>query len=174
MNDIRAIYDALAGLLCYPGRDYRQRLASCQRALAEHHSEADERLRQFEQTTADFSETQFEELFTQTFDLNPICSLEVGWHLFGENYSRGEFLVEMRGHLRACGLPESSELPDHLTHVLAALCRMNHAQADRFTMTYLLPALEKMLTGLAGRDNPYEHVLEAIRAVLLSPYGAVL
>ena len=46
--------------------------------------------------------------------------------------------------------------------------------ADRFTMDHVLPALEKMLAGLRGKDSPYEHLLETIRSVLLSPCGAVL
>ena len=32
---------------------------------------------------------QIEETFTRTFDVNPACALEVGWHLFGEEYARG-------------------------------------------------------------------------------------
>jgi len=34
-----------------------------------------------------------------TFDINPACALEVGWHLFGEDYMRGQFLVRMREEL---------------------------------------------------------------------------
>jgi nitrate reductase delta subunit len=174
MDDICAIYDALAGLLTYPGEDYRQRLARCRELLADNQPEAVALLDRFETATKELSATQMEELFTHTFDLNPVCSLEVGWHLYGENYSRGEFLVSMRQHLREFRLPESTELPDHLTHVLAAVCRMKPAQADRFISTYVLPALEKMLAGLSGKDCPFEFVLESIRSVLLSPYGAVL
>ena len=115
-----------------------------------------------------------EELFTRTFDLDPICSLEVGWHLFGENYSRGEFLVEMRQALGRYGIEETTELPDHLTQALRVVCRMPPRQADRFTMTRLLPALEKMLAGLHGKDSPYALLLEATRSLLTSPYGAIV
>ncbi|HYV34346.1 MAG TPA: nitrate reductase molybdenum cofactor assembly chaperone [Gemmataceae bacterium] len=174
MNTVCSTYDALAGLLTYPGPDYRRRVARCHDLLAENQPEAAALIARFEAATAGLSDTGLEELFTHTFDLSPVCSLEVGWHLYGENYSRGEFLVTMRQQLREHRLPESTELPDHMTHVLAAVCRMKPAQADRFTTTYVLPALEKMLAGLSGKDCPYEHVLEAIRSVLLSPYGAVM
>src|SRR6266568_3182701 len=56
-----------------------------------------------------------QELYVQTFEFNPACTLELGWHLFGENYERGEFLVRMREQLRRHGIAESNELPDHLT-----------------------------------------------------------
>lgn len=173
MDAVRSLYDSLAGLLTYPDADYRRGLANCRAALKDQ-PEAAERLDQFAGGIQDLALEGLQELFTQTFDLNPVCSLEVGWHLFGENYSRGEFLVEMRQELRRHGLPESTELPDHLTHVLSAVARMEAPKADRFTMKYVLPALEKMLAGLHGKECPYEHVLEAVRCVLLSPYGAVV
>jgi nitrate reductase delta subunit len=173
MDDVRALYDALAGLLAYPDASYARRLSACRQDLADQHPEASQLLDRFAERIASLSAEEVEELYTHTFDLNPVCSLEVGWHLFGENYSRGEFLVTMRQQLRHTGLPESTELPDHLTHVLPALARMEPRQADRFTMKYLLPALEKMLKGLVDKNSPYENVLEALRCVLLSPYGAV-
>jgi nitrate reductase delta subunit len=174
MDKVCTLYDALAGLLVYPDAGYHRRVTACRQTLADRHPEATQLMDRFAERVAPLSAEELEELYTQTFDLNPVCSLEVGWHLFGENYSRGEFLVTMRQELRRSALPESTELPDHLTHVVAAVARMEPRQADRFTITYLLPALEKMLKGLAGKDSPYEHVLEAIRCVLLSPYGAVL
>ena len=70
-----------------------------------------------------------QELYVQTFEFNPACTLELGWHLFGENYERGEFLVRMRDLLRRHGIAESTELPDHLTHVLALVGRLDHEEA---------------------------------------------
>jgi nitrate reductase delta subunit len=174
MGNLCTLYDALAGLLAYPDAGFHQRVTACRQAVADRHPEAAELLDRFAGCIAPLSAEELEELYTQTFDLNPVCSLEVGWHLFGENYSRGEFLVTMRQELRRSALPESTELPDHLTHVVAAVARMEPRQADRFTVTFLLPALQKMLKGLAGKGSPFENVLEAIRCVLLSPYGAVL
>ncbi len=173
MSEITRLYDSLAGLFTYPGEDYRERLKECRRLLAEI-PDAAALLERFAERTADLAPEGVEELYTQTFDLNPVCSPEVGWHLFGENYSRGEFLVQMRQQLRRAGLEESTELPDHLCHVLAAVARMGQREADRFVSAYVLPALQKMLAGLAGRDNPYEDLLEAVRCVVTSPYGAVL
>lgn len=173
MDDVPAVYDALARLLKYPAADYHERLAEC-RALLAGQPEASALLRQFAERIHSCSTEDLEELFTQTFDLDPICSLEVGWHLYGENYSRGEFLVAMRQAMRRLGVEETTELPDHLTHVLAVLCRLEPRQADRFTMDRVLPALEKMLAGLRGKNSPYEHLLEAIRSILMSPCGAVV
>ena len=172
--NVAEIYDALAGLLAYPDEHFQKRTRLCRLALAEHHHEAAEYLHKFAQHVDAMAVEGVQELYTQAFDLNPICSLDVGWQLFGENYSRGEFLVEMRQTLRRLDVPESTELPDHITHVLAAFGRMPGKEADRFASKFLLPAIEKMLQGLNGKQCPYDEVLQAIRAVVLSPYGAAI
>lgn len=103
-----------------------------------------------------------EELYTRTFDMNPSCSLEVGWHLFGEQYERGAFLVKMRENMRRFGIPENHELPDHLSHALAVLERMEGEEARRFAADALAPALKKILEGLKDESNPYRPLLAAV------------
>ena len=101
-----------------------------------------------------------QELYVQTFEFNPACTLEIGWHLFGENYERGEFLVRMRGQLRRHGIAESTELPDHLTCLLELIPRMDCGEAAELAGQYLLPALAKIREGL--KENPYAPLIAAI------------
>jgi nitrate reductase molybdenum cofactor assembly chaperone NarJ/NarW len=169
MEHVSDLYDLLAELVSYPGEGYADRLRRCRDLVADDIPEALTWLERFAEQFEPLTATAAEELFTRTFDLNPVCSLEVGWHLFGENYERGEFLVTMRGHLRRLGLLESTELPDHLSHVLRVLGRLPLAEADRLLSQSVLPALEKMLAGLARQENPFLFLLEAVRSVLLSP-----
>jgi nitrate reductase delta subunit len=168
------MYDLLAGLVTYPHDGYAARLRRCEELVAADIPEAATWLDRFAEETGPLTTAELEELFTRTFDLNPVCSLEVGWHLFGENYERGEFLVTMRGLLRRFGLQESTELPDHLSHVLRVLGRLPAPEADRLLSRQVLPALEKMLAGLSSAANPFLYLLEAIRGVLLSPSGIAL
>lgn len=111
---------------------------------------------------------QLQELFIRTFDLNPACTLEIGWHLFGEQYERGEFLVDLRGRLREAGIPETGELPDHLLHVLPLVARMAPADATRFSTKFLAPALRKMAGGLTD-DNPFAHAVAGLLESLAAP-----
>jgi nitrate reductase delta subunit len=104
-----------------------------------------------------------QELYVQTFEFNPTSTLEMGWHLFGENYERGEFLVRMRQELRRHGIAESTELPDHLAHLLLLVERMKHEEAARLAGEYLLPALGQMQL---AEGNPYRAVVEGIRQKL--------
>jgi nitrate reductase molybdenum cofactor assembly chaperone NarJ/NarW len=159
-------YDLLALLLAYPNDETRSALVHCRALMRAEVRDAALALDRFAEQTASMTTEELQELYTQTFDLNPACSLEVGWQLYGENYSRGEFLVAMRQTLRRLRVTESTELPDHLTHVLAAFGRMETSEASRFSAEFLLPALEKMLQGLKGKRVPYAVVLEAIQMVI--------
>lgn len=158
-----AIYDLAARLFFYPGAAYREQVERCRQGFAVALPQGEVHLTAFADSLGKLTIEEIEELFTRTFDLNPLCALEIGWHLFGENYSRGEFLVQMRHELRRHELPESTELPDHLSHVLPVLGRLTSAEAGQFAARYVVPALDKMLTGLAGQGNPYESLLAGVR-----------
>jgi nitrate reductase delta subunit len=174
MHAANPVYDAFAELFRYPGEDYHGNVENCLQVPDGLPAEADRLLREFAAAVAPLSVGELEELYTATFDLDPVCSLELGWHLFGENYSRGEFLVAMRQTLRLLGVEETVELPDHLSHALRALGRMVPAEADRFSTKFVLPALDKMQAGLAGKNCPFENALAALSDVILSPCGALL
>lgn len=158
--------DRAAGLLLYPGTAYHEQVRRCQAELATALGADSDFLAEFAEAIHPLTPEELEELFTRTFDLNPTCALEVGWHLYGENYSRGDFLVKMRQALRRHGLPESAELPDHLSHVLSVLGRLPPAEYAPFAESHVVPAIDKMLAGLAGQGNPYEKLLRAIRRLV--------
>ncbi len=165
-----AIYNALVALLTYPEPDYPQRIEASVEVAS---GDCREQLEQFAIQMRGRATDELQELFTQTFDLNPMCSLELGWHLFGENYERGQLLVRVREELRRHGLSESTELPDHLTHVLRLLERMEHETAADFAAACVLPALEKMLQAVQGKNNPFENVLLAVRSLLRSRFPEI-
>ncbi len=156
-------YNALASLLAYPGGDYRQQLALAIEVVPPN---AGADVVRFAAEIGGLSTEQLQELFTQTFDLSPLCSLELGWHLFGENYERGLLLVRMRDELRRAGIAESTELPDHLTHALMLLASMDHMRAADFAAAVVLPALMKMLDAVKAQTTPYNHLLRALAGSL--------
>ena len=159
-------YESLSQSLRYPDDTYREHLARCAALLRETDSEAARRIEHFTEHIHGLSVVRLQELFTQTFDLSPLCSLEVGWQLYGEEYARGNFMVAMRSLLRDHDIPESSELPDHLTHVLPLLDRLEPDEQTEFIQQYVSPALTKMLKSFDGNDSPYEDVMRAIEDLL--------
>ncbi len=167
------LYTSFARLLEYPTEDFAGRLSSCiavmggeLRGDAATLRESEEKFRRFNQTMSLLNVEEAQELYTRTFDISPVTSLEVGWHLYGEAYERGAFLVKMRKLLRSAGIQESTELPDHLAYLLCAIERLDRESAGRFVQTYLAPAVEKMIAGFEDESNPYRHLLETIHNVL--------
>ncbi len=158
--------ELLAGVLRYPYDGYAEGVERCVETLAGSDPDAAPLLGAFLGRARERSVEELQALFTETFDLDPVCSLEVGWHLFGERYERGRFLVTMRAELRRLGVAESTELPDHITHALLALDRMEPDEGAQFVRAFLRPALGKMRAGLEGKSNPFENVLLAIARVL--------
>jgi len=165
------VLDRIGPLLAYPRGDYGDRLELCRTALPLPDAEADSLVESFVGQIQSLPLEKLQELYTRTFELNPVCALEVGWQLYGEDYGRGVFLVAMRKQLRRHGIPESRELPDHLSHVLSLLDRMEPEEARNFTEGSLLPALNKMLAGFPERNNPYRNLLLAIAKLLSSDPG---
>ena len=146
-------YDLLGRLFEYPDESYleRSREAGLQAFAAEMEK---------------LSPSQIQEEFIATFDWNPATSLDLGWHLYGEQYARGEFLVRVREELRRYGVPESVELPDHLTHILPLLGRMEPASATEFTREFIAPVVAKLVAALDQKQTPFALLMRAVREAL--------
>ncbi|MCC7490910.1 MAG: hypothetical protein IT204_01105 [Fimbriimonadaceae bacterium] len=155
---------ALGGLLSYPEDDFPERLATAVAAAAATPVAAT--LVSFADEVGALTAHQREELFTRTFDLNPVCALDLGWHLFGEDYQRGLFLVKLRGLLAAHELPESTELPDHLTHVLPLLAALPDDAGAHFAASVVAPGLRLMLGGFNDESCPYRSLLLAVQTAV--------
>ncbi len=167
MTDTRpGVFEAVSFLLHYPSDSYRERLDQCVSVLIEQEPQAALCIGRFSARTEGLTVEALQELFTQTFDLDPVCSLEVGWQLYGEEYARGNFLVAMRSLLREHGIKESGELPDHLVHLLPLLDRLEGPDKNEVIGQYITPALAKMLKPFEGKKNPYEEVLRAMELLL--------
>jgi nitrate reductase delta subunit len=154
--------ELLGRMLRYPDEHYALHLAELSARLEEEGPEVACLIRDFADRIRNLTAENLQELYTRTFDLNPVCALEVGWQLYGEEYTRGSFLVFMRDALRRHGIPEETELPDHLAYVLTLLDRLDGNDATELTKGAVLPAIDKMLQGLTGKNNPFESVLRAV------------
>jgi nitrate reductase assembly molybdenum cofactor insertion protein NarJ len=160
-------YDLLARLLDYPEVEgYPEKLSSFIEMLEDGYADAAATLRPLHDRVQGMSNAEIQEMYTRTFDINPVCTLEIGWHIYGEDYARGALLVKLREQLRLVNVTESCELPDHLTHVLMLLGRIDGEKADDLAARYVLPGLDKMLEGMAGDEQPYRALIETVSNVV--------
>jgi nitrate reductase delta subunit len=113
-----------------------------------------------------------QEMFVRTFDFNPDCALEIGWHLFGEDYKRGELLAFLRRELRLAGVEQGNELPDHLGNILRLLGRWNSEDdATEFVRLFVMPALVKLEKAIPQTETPYPHLIRAVKAACAAEFG---
>ncbi|HEX6620576.1 MAG TPA: nitrate reductase molybdenum cofactor assembly chaperone [Solirubrobacteraceae bacterium] len=104
--------------------------------------------------------------YVETFDLRRRASLYLTYYAHGDTRERGMALLRLKKLYRAAGLPmDSSELPDHLTVVLAfaALAPTGHGEA---LLAEHRPAIELLRLSLHDLESPYAHVLDALAACL--------
>jgi nitrate reductase assembly molybdenum cofactor insertion protein NarJ len=161
MSSLQEQFEAIAGLFTYPRSDYAE---AVKHAVA-HTDSAMTSLPAFANDLGRMPLTALQELYTKTFDLQPVCTLDLGWHLFGEDYRRGLLLARMRRELRAHDIPETCELPDHLSYALLLLARMDPTQGEKFAAAIVIPALEQMLKSLPA-ENPFNHLLQAVQQLI--------
>lgn len=112
------------------------------------------------------SRGEAEERYTGLFDLNPVCTLHVGYQLFGETYQRGEFLAHLSRELRERGVDAGQELPDHLPTVLRLLAGVDEESALTLIEDALLPALRKMGEALADSQDCWSAIVKALPGCL--------
>ena len=162
----RNIYGLFADLLEYPSPQLAGQARECLAALGEKHAKARSHVEKFEKFSCSIPHSRLEELYTETFDIQAICSPYVGYHLFGEDRTRGMFMIKLKEQfsgLVACGY----DLPDHLSLMLRFLDRGNGAEEIRELKEYcLIPAVKKMITLLKDSSNAYRGVLQAVLLVL--------
>jgi nitrate reductase assembly molybdenum cofactor insertion protein NarJ len=105
---------------------------------------------------------EVQEIFTRSFDVQSITTLGVGYVMFGDDYKRGEVLVNLNRELRDVGIDCGTELPDHLPTVLRLIARWEDRElAEEFVREILHPSLEMMIAEfgerrMAARNGLYQ------------------
>lgn len=165
------LLDDLATCLEYPGSGYEQKktLAGRHRALAETPA-----LRRMGRALSGLAlylgergKDACEEAYTRLFDLSPVCTLHLGYQLFGDSYERGELLARLVPEIRDADIPLDGELPDFLPVLLRLFARLADVD-DRKLLAelLLLPALEKMGGALESSSDPWSAIVRALPDLL--------
>lgn len=124
-----------------------------------------DRILPFESYLKTKTREELEEQYTAVFDVQAICPLDLGYVLFGEDYKRGEFLVQMSAlHREYQSLKNESELADYLPNVLNLLKKMPENQMKKDLVEKLiLPALKRMIATFdKANPSPYSLPIRAL------------
>lgn len=163
------IYLYLALAMEYPGFEHFQILETHRPALEP--GAVQTSLDKFIQAIKALSLGDWEELYTQTFDLSPAVAPYIGFHIWGESYQRGNLMASINRELQTYQIDLEGELPDHLVPVLRYLDVCPEPLPE--LQESLPPALKRMIAALrkSRSDNPYIHLLEAILNTVSDPFS---
>jgi nitrate reductase assembly molybdenum cofactor insertion protein NarJ len=139
-------YEKLARLFQYPKNDYKERVKEAETVLTDHYPETHTSFKQFTDFVFNSSHDEITEIFTRTFDVQAITTLDVGYVLFGDDYKRGELLVNLNREHREAGNKCTDELADNLANLLSLLPKMqNHEIRDELVEIIIMPSLIKII-----------------------------
>ncbi|MBI2271198.1 MAG: hypothetical protein HYU69_12710 [Bacteroidetes bacterium] len=139
-------YIAFADLLRYPNKDYTEMANKCMAILEEYYPDAALELKPFVDYMSAHSQDEREELYTRTFDVQPICYLDLGFVIFGEDYKRGAFLLHMQEEQLRAGNDCGTDLSDNICNMLTLYTKTSdQSLLDELAVKILIPGLEKMI-----------------------------
>ena len=139
-------YGVVASLFEYPKEKYEALVLDVMKKLPMQYKDAHTFLSHFYKALSPLSVTEQEEIYTRTFDVQALTTLDVGYILFGDDYKRGQLLSNLnREHHEAknnCG----TELADHLPNILRLISKWNNKElTHEFVHTILAPAVRLMI-----------------------------
>ena len=158
----RSHYNLLAGLLKYPEADYPQKVKAFREGLADQYPAACEEIDQFLALLPANDPTKMQELYTRSFDVQAMTTLDVGYVLFGDDYKRGVLLANLNGEYRDAEIDTGTELADHIPNLLRLMAVMRDEELLRdLAYAILAPALLEMIREFSPerieeRDKSYK------------------
>ena len=146
-------YQQLATVFDYPEADLPAQMRRLCESLQSRYPAAASRLEFFAKALPGSGEQlsemeldEVQEIFTRSFDVQAITTLSVGYIVFGDDYKRGELLVNLNREHRDAGLDCGSELSDHLPNVLRLIAKWQDPElVTEFVGEILHPAIDNMI-----------------------------
>src|SRR5262245_39889159 len=103
------LYGLFADLLEYPTLATPLKAGLCCKQLQHSQPKAGSLLETFYHDMQERSLEKMQEIYTITFDMQPVCYPYVGYQLFGESYKRGSFMARLNEAYHEAGFPIEKE-----------------------------------------------------------------
>ncbi|MEE9598262.1 MAG: hypothetical protein V3V96_15930, partial [Acidiferrobacterales bacterium] len=136
----------LASLFEYPDADYPDRVRDIKDILSGRYSDATAELERFIELLPVNDLQKMQELFTRSFDVQAVTTLDVGYVLFGDDYKRGILLANLNREHRNAGIDTGTELADYIPNLLRLMAVIEDEEVLRdLAYAILAPALLEMI-----------------------------
>ena len=139
-------YKLFAAIFDFPEANYIERVAELQKFLDTNYPDSAEWLAPFTTNIAMMKTVHHEELFIRSFDVQAVTTLDVGYVMFGDDYKRGQILVNLNREHREVNNDCGTELSDNLSNVLRLLPLMqDHLIRRELVHRIVASAIKKMI-----------------------------
>lgn len=136
----------LASLFEYPDADYPDRVRDVKDCLTGRYSDATAELDRFIELLPVDDLQKMQELFTRSFDVQAVTTLDIGYVLFGDDYKRGILLANLNREHRHAGIDTGTELADYIPNLLRLMAVIEDEEVLRdLAYAILAPALLEMI-----------------------------
>ncbi len=126
----------------------------------------------FRDAVADLTPYELQELYTRTFDLNPMCSPALSVHLFGvESFKRSHLMVGLLDIYRAAEYSATGESADHMSSVVNFLPFAENEAREEVAQFILLPGMAKIAEFLDSKSNPFSFLIKATISIVAAETG---
>lgn len=137
----------LAALTDFPQKGFVEAVKEVQLLLDGKYPSLADILEPFAHFVSTASMDEMQELYTRTFEVQAVTTLDLGYLLFGDDYKRAELLVNLNREHTLAGNDCGTELADHLPNVVRLVARMQDEPDKRELAEKLIcPALQKMIS----------------------------
>ncbi|MFA7421596.1 MAG: hypothetical protein WCZ90_18075 [Melioribacteraceae bacterium] len=145
------LYDLFADLFNYPNKELLIRVNDTREFINTNYPDAVASMTEFAEFAKSSDIRKWEEIYTRTFDVQAITTLDVGYVLFGDDYKRGELLVHLSKEHKNAGNDCETELADHLPNILRLLGKLKDDDfKDDLIYFIVKPALKKIIAEFEG------------------------
>lgn len=164
-------YILLAKLFHYPKSSLVKPLNDLLQLLEKSHTELIQKANAFQKEVLGISLHEQQEYYLKTFDIKAIVALDLGYLIFGEDYKRAEFLVNLQKEHKQASINCGTELGDHLPNILELLAKTPNPEF-REELGYIIsrPVIQFMLAKFEEHDNYYKLLLEILAAFLIQDF----
>ncbi len=171
-------YIAISKLFDYPDDNYLENIDRASKALLANYPSASIELRELKNLLpTDIYKLQ--ELYTKSFEVQAVTSLEVGYVLYGDDYTRGRILANLSAEHRAVDNDCGGELPDHLANLLRLIPKIESQELlDDLVKLLIAPGVENMMkeyspSSMIQKDRLYKKQYKTL-IVPETPLGVFL
>lgn len=160
-------YAALAGIFRYPSEGLKEHCPVWKSVILSYDLLLVTKIEPFITLILDKPLSYHQEYYTATFDVQATCYLDIGFILFGEDFKRGIFLMQMKDEQTKAGNDCGTEMPDHLPNILTLLPRIKDAEfAEELIVSLLIPAVHEMILKFGNNNNIYKGLLEMLLRIM--------